>query len=181
MKHTRKKRILIGGVIVCILATLGIVFYRPFMAWVGPKSSSDSSQKITKTPQMIAVERIDKAQALIAKGDKQGAVAVYNSAIQATTDASQKQSLLLTKVGICNEAGFYDQAVEAALAADKIKSTATTLGYLARTYDAKGDKSNAITYYTKAIAAINTDSAQKHSSSALVSYQERLSSLQGKH
>jgi tetratricopeptide (TPR) repeat protein len=95
----------------------------------------------------------DKAKELASKDSKQ-ALEYYDEQISVTSDKDEKAELLLGKAEIAYTAGDFDGALQAAKDADAIKSTAGTLGMIAQSYEAKGDKASALEYYKKALAIL---------------------------
>lgn len=177
MSHTKRNVLIIAAIGVLLLGGAGAVFYTPIRNLFSHNQQSQTTSN-TPTAQQVYVNRIDQATALIAKGDTAGALALYDKAIQETSDKNERQSLLITKASLAMDAKQYDQALSTIAEADKLGSNATTLGYTARIYEAKGDKADALVYYQKAVTLLQSQTGQKRSSVALDAYQAKIKELQ---
>ena len=139
------KKTLLGAV---ALVIIGILVLGGWLLWPKPVQEDQKKSAVAT----VAVDDVfATAKGFSDKGDTQGGLAYYDEQIDDHKNSNEKQQLLLYKSEFALDANEYQQAINAAKEADSISSTANTTSTLARAYEAKGDKQNAITYYKKAI------------------------------
>lgn len=95
-------------------------------------------------------DQLNQLQSEALYGDTNKAIQGYDDALKATSDSDKERNLLLGKAMAADQAKQYDQALEAAQAADAIKSDYRSLATIALIYMDRGDNAKAADYYTKA-------------------------------
>jgi len=134
---------------------------------LGTNSSLVSEKKKTATEQ-------------VNKGDLNGALSSYDSAISSTSDNGLKSDLYTSKSVTYTYSKNYKSALDSAKSAVDNKSNETTLANLAWIYSLLNDKENAIKYYTEAINFIKPKlESEPELSISLNSYTNEVKRLKG--
>lgn len=117
-------------------------------------STHGGSSNISHQPDSdVAIDA--KVRALMAQHDVDGVLAYYDAqAALITADPARLQTIRMNQSLRAVDVKRYDAALIAAKQADAALSSSTTLGQIAQVYEAKGDKKNAIAFYTKARDAV---------------------------
>ena len=161
-RRHRSKRWIYGLALVIVLAAvIGTLWY---VYRSKPTYSTNSNSAATTND-----KQLNQLQDQSLYGDKNKALQAYDTAINAATDQTQKRNLLLDKAVAASRANQYSQGVEAAQAADAIKSDYRSLAILAMLYESEGDKAKAADYYTKAAndpSDFNVDKAEYRQAAA---------------
>lgn len=137
IKLTRKKIAAGGalGLLVIIAAGLGV--------WM-LVTANERQVRTALIPigdvQIFAAEYADS-------GDVDKALRLYNEQIEARTDNKEKLTLLLDKADFAVSNKRYDDAIDAGKQADKLGAGLSATLTLAKAYEAKGDKAQAVKYY----------------------------------
>ena len=101
----------------------------------------------------VITQTIERVQAEAAKytesDDTEGGLLYYDDQVAAVKSTMEKQILLVYKAYFALDAGNYDAAIDAAKQADALSSTPTTMTVLAKSYELKGDKEQALIYYKR--------------------------------
>jgi tetratricopeptide (TPR) repeat protein len=122
-------------------------------------------------------QTVNKAQALAASGNQKQAVAVYNSAIDASSDPQSKAFLLLNEATTYYNGGNYTEALSYALQSEGIDKNSNIEQFIAQVYVKEGNDSDAIKYYQNAITY--TNKSQTMAQANIESYQNIIKSLGG--
>lgn len=118
-----------------------------------PDATSGTTTEASRASSDVEVSV--KVNDLIASGDIDGMLKYYDTqAALIKGDPSRLQMLRMNQSLRAVDAKRYDAALTAAKQADEALSSAGTLGQIAQVYELKGDKKNAIAYYTKARDAV---------------------------
>ena len=142
----RYKKLLIVGVPALVLLLGGGFFL--FKNQITPDSNNKKSAVET------AISRYDEASQLAATKSVSESNKLYDDRVAKTSDNKEKVLLLLDKASIAYNAGDFDSSLQTAFDANKLQSSTGTLTMIAQSYEAKGDKANAVEYYKKALAAL---------------------------
>ena len=154
--HSRKKVIIV--LLVCTsVVILGVSSY---FLLANYKNKSNDPAGNTDTSRQNYIQTVsDEAKDLVIAEDVAGAIDVYENGIGTTDNISAKQALLVMEATVYANSGDNDSALVAALASEALNNSSDTEQYIATLYERKGDNTNAIIFYKKAIDNINkTDS-----------------------
>lgn len=122
--ESNKKVILTIGAIILVAIAVGVFVY-----------TMNNKQPVTKQPTTSLSEQDQKDQAAIkAKIDKE-------------TDKNKKVALMYDYGDYYINAGQYDNALDNALAIEKLEPTDASAGVIAHVYEVKQDYKNAAKYY----------------------------------
>lgn len=144
-----------------------------FTAWYVHQAKRPASPN-TEQAVTTASNQLNQLQNEALYGDKAKALQDYDAAISATSDQTQKRNLLLDKAMTASKAGQYSSAIDAAQAADAIKSDYRSLAIIAMSYESQGNKTKAAEYYLKAAndpSDFNVDKAEYRQDAARLSSQ----------
>ena len=160
-----KKRIIIVSVVIAgVLLAGGVAYFiytKQQSAMV--KDDTDKTSTAHLADDQIAFSQQDylklsaEVERLLAAGDRDKALRLLASRYEAETNADKKVKMILQESSILGENGLVDEALDAALKADKIKSTPSTLMQVAMVYSLKKDTNQQVEYIKKAIVAIDAD------------------------
>ena len=81
---------------------------------------------------------------------------VFDKAVESTSDDQLKGELSLSKAAIYSNEGKYDEALTIARLAEQYHKSDVVYYFIARVYEKKNDKPNAIINYQKAIENVDT-------------------------
>lgn len=142
LKLTYKKALL-GMVAIILLVAMGVTMW---LLW--PKPDTNSTPVVAFAPiEEVATTALNYSE----QQDIAGGLAYYDSQINGRKNEDEKYQLLLYKSSFALDAKKYDEAINAAKSADAIKNSPGAAVALARAYQGKGEKQQAITYYKKAL------------------------------
>lgn len=160
-----KKRIIIVSVVIAgVLLAGGVAYFiytKQQSAMV--KDDTDKTSTAHLADDQIAFSQQDylklsaEVERLLAAGDRDKALRLLASRYEAETNADKKVKMILQESSILGENGLVDEALDAALKADQIKSTPSTLMQVAMVYSLKKDTNQQVEYIKKAIVAIDAD------------------------
>ena len=160
-----KKRIIIVSVVIAgVLLAGGVAYFiytKQQSAMV--KDDTDKTSTAHLADDQIAFSQQDylklsaEVERLLAAGDRDKALRLLASRYEAETNADKKVKMILQESSILGENGLVDEALDAALKADQIKSTPSTLMQVAMVYILKKDTNQQVEYIKKAIVAIDAD------------------------
>lgn len=160
-----KKRIIIVSVVIAgVLLAGGVAYFiytKQQSAMV--KDDTDKTSTAHLADDQIAFSQQDylklsaEVERLLAAGDRDKALRLLVSRYEAETNADKKVKMILQESSILGENGLVDEALDAALKADQIKSTPSTLMQVAMVYSLKKDTNQQVEYIKKAIVAIDAD------------------------
>ena len=145
--------------LVIILAVIGtVVYFLVILPKQGTGTTSDTSKTATeiRNSKVLATTSEATKAAYSQGGSTEKAVAVYDKAIS-DADNSDKETqgaLYHDKAQLLLNATEKDAALEAALKAVELTPNAANYGILGRIYEVKGDKTNAIAAYEKALTYV---------------------------
>ena len=142
-----KKRIIIVSVVIAgVLLAGGVAYFiytKQQSAMV--KDDTDKTSTAHLADDQIAFSQQDylklsaEVERLLAAGDRDKALRLLASRYEAETNADKKVKMILQESSILGENGLVDEALDAALKADQIKSTPSTLMQVAMVYSLKKD------------------------------------------
>lgn len=142
-KLTQKKASL-GVVVIITIAALGVA------GWLLRENLTQKTSEDAVV--LLPVDSVlANAMNYTDDGDIKGGLAFYDSQIKSRKDVNERQQLLRYKSSFALKAGEYQQAIDAAKQAEVVKVTVGTTIALAKAYEDKGDKQQAVQYYRKAI------------------------------
>lgn len=145
IKLTTKQKKICLSIILLVVIIVGCLV--AFMKLTPDESKEDDTQS------PVVSETIERVQAEAAEytesGDTEGGLLYYDDQVAGAESSTEKQILLVYKAYFAFDAGNYDAAIDAAKQADAISSTPTTMTVLAKSYELKGDKEQALIYYKK--------------------------------
>ncbi|HUC96539.1 MAG TPA: hypothetical protein VMR16_02630 [Candidatus Saccharimonadales bacterium] len=172
----RKKWFVIFTVVVLILvagAVGGWVYVSYQKSQAADKLAAQQSERNT-----VISQTGGQAQTIVNNGGKASqAGAVYEKAINSTTDSTLKYNLLMDEATMYFNANDFSQALTIALQAESVDKDANVEQFIAQIYESMGDKTNAIKYYQSAILLVDT--SQPMGSSDVQYYQSKVESLGG--
>jgi tetratricopeptide (TPR) repeat protein len=161
-----KTLVAIGTAIVVLITVGGLIFTNQ-----QNKLKTAKTDEYVKYPEAVAH---DKATELAAKSEGE-ALKYYDDEIASASSSAAKVELLLGKASVAYNSGDFDGALKAAKDADAVKSSTGTLRMIAESYEAKGDKANALEFYKKALAALPKSDITNRESVSLKSKIDELS------
>lgn len=170
-KHSSKKKWVTLGIIAAIIVVSAV------FGWyiIYGQKTTTAPEIITRTTDEIQ-QIINNAETQLNSGDTSGAKSTYEKAIEQTSDAAQKSSLLMSSASLYYEEGNYDQALVLAKQAESYKLDENVASMTAEIYKMKGDKQNAIIYYQKSISLIDKTNSIDDST---LYYQNEIDALNG--
>ena len=160
-----KKRIIIVSVVIAGVLLAGGVAYFIYTKQQSAMVENDTDKKSTahladdqiEFSQQDYLQLSAEVERLLAAGDREKALRLLSSRYEAETNADKKVKMILQESSILGENGLVDEALDAALKADQIKSTPSTLMQVAMVYSLKKDTNQQVEYIKKAIVAIDAD------------------------
>jgi hypothetical protein len=153
--HLGKKTIGITLVVIILFASAAFGYFL-WYKHVNTQTSSSSQQPTDavaqKQAQVVAKVQAtdDQASKAAIAGDTKAGLQTYDTAIAQSSDDQESRQLYLTKAAFALNNSSFDEALSAALAADKIQSTDTSLSAAAKAYNGKHDVTTTALYYNKA-------------------------------
>lgn len=117
------------------------------------------------------------ADQAIGQGDFDEGVRIYDQAIENTQDNTERAQLLADKATAYFNNEEYDQALETALEADQVDSTAMINYLIAQIYEVKNDNAQAAEYYSRAAERIDPSNPMAEQDKAY--YEARAAELRG--
>lgn len=85
---------------------------------------------------------------------------LVDESVKSTNDNYQKTLLLITSASLYYDSADYDKSIQIALRAYDIEPNDNVCGFIARAYETKGDKNQAIKYYNYAIDYLTKNNPQ---------------------
>ena len=160
-----KKRIIIVSVVIAGVLLAGGVAYFIYTKQQSAMVKDDTDKTSTahladdqiEFSQQDYLQLSAEVERLLAAGDREKALRLLSSRYEAETNADKKVKMILQESSILGENGLVDEALDAALKADQIKSTPSTLMQVAMVYSLKKDTNQQVEYIKKAIVAIDAD------------------------
>ena len=132
-----KKIVVVAVTTVLIIVILALVVMKMMLTNLGEN---------VDTP--VSVDEVrSRASEYAENGDIDKAMAVYDQQIKQEDNSEHKTKLLVDKAHFAASHGKYDEAVAAGSQAIEIGSDLSAALALAKAYEAKGDKEQAIKYY----------------------------------
>jgi len=165
-RFTKPKIVIMAIIAVVVLAVAALLIFKPGL-------NPLSRQQAEEPKDAMAI--YDEATKLVAEKGVGEANRYYDEQVAKESDKNEKVSLLLDKASVAYNAGDFEAALKAAFDADAIRSTSGTLGMIAQSYEGKGDKTKALEYYKKALAALQKSEITNRQESSLKSKIEELS------
>lgn len=157
-----------------VLATIIIFAGGIFGGWFYISNQKPSSSQATKLDEEIN-KTLYNTQTLINNGKIADAKSAYDDAISKAETPEQKSMILLSESTMYFNDGKYDEALALAEEAESIIENYSATDAIARIYEIKGDKQNAIKYYQKTINLV--DKSQPMSSDDIQYYNFKIKAL----
>lgn len=171
----KKQWLIVAVVLVLLLAAGGVT------AWLlRPKQAKEQAATVPTVTHEQANKlnsTIDDAQQLANNGKLSEAASAYDKAAASAQSPYEKSILLMSKATLSFNDGKYDDALTIAKQAEAANENETVDSFLAQIYVKKGDKTQAIAYYKKAIALI--DKSRPMAGSDIQYYQSQIDALGG--
>lgn len=135
----------------------------------------DEAEDLTREEQLANV--VADADQAIGEGDIDAGVSQIDGEINRVDDSSEKAALMATKAEIYFNSERYDEALEAALEAERTDSTSSINFLIAQIYEVKNDNAKAAEYYRA--AAEKVDNSNPMSEQDRQYYESRANELGG--
>lgn len=169
LPKTKKIRYLVLLAIVLLIAvSLVIIFW--YSETVLKKTQKPTNLKLTVSQTTL------KAISTELNSGYEEAVKVYDEQINLTSNDTEKQTLMMSKSALYYDQKNYAKALEIALQADNLVSDQNSNQFIAKIYQALGEKQKAIDYYKKAITLITPENPL--ASFDRETYQNKINELQ---
>jgi phosphate/sulfate permease len=160
-----KKRVIIASAVIAGVLLAGGVAYFIYTKQQSAMVENDTDKKSTahladdqiEFSQQDYLKLSAEVERLLAAGDREKALRLLSSRYEAETNVDKKVKMISQESAILGENGLVDEALDAALKADQIKSTPSTLMQVAMAYSLKKDTNQQVEYIKKAIVAIDAD------------------------
>lgn len=168
---SKKVKLIVLGIALIVVAGLGIFLYQ--------RHVSNSNKAETEKAKYTRL--VEDTQSLVSGGKYDKAETLWLSYLKTDHDKVYKRGAYVQLATTYSNAQKYDQAISYYKKAEAIDG-ATKLDVatgLAYTYESKGDKSDAITYFNKAIS-LTEQSDDPLKSADIQGYKYEISQLEGK-
>lgn len=119
------------------------------------KATTEQRSDSAVLPASPAEKKADTAEQAAINGDVEEGVKTLESALKATSDASERYIYYTNIATILFNAGEYDKALAPAKSAYDIKKSSDAAAFVAQIAQEKGNNAEAIDYYRKAVAVID--------------------------
>jgi tetratricopeptide (TPR) repeat protein len=165
-KRHHKKTIIVIVIIVVLLVGAAVAYFllTTHNKSVSPPPNKNTTQKQIDARSTISQQASQKASEQVAQGDSKAAVQTLGDAADKVSDKSEKSSLYSQQSAILAQSGQTNDAIAAgkqAIATDPSNwKPYANLGY---TYQALGDKPNAINYLQQALDILKKQSNTSNS------------------
>lgn len=170
----RQKLIIFAGIIVIVAgASAGLAFFLSQQK-APDEQSSDTSVVQPASP---AEKKSKEAEKIALNGDVPSGVKALEEAIKGTSDMNEKYIYYSNLATILLNDGKYDEALSAAKSAYELKKSSDSAALVGQVAREKGNKTEALDYYKKAIAAI--DPADPFSDEDKKYYEEMIAEIEG--
>lgn len=145
----RNKVIAVVVAVVAVVAVIGVIAVLAIMQ----TREQDAGEDFTREEELASVAA-DADQA-IGQGNFDEGIRAYDNAIDATEDNAERAQLMADKATAYFNNEQYDEALEAALEADRTDSTSAINYLIAQIYEIKQDNTKAAEYYRLAAEKID--------------------------
>ena len=168
---SKKVKLIVLGIVLVVVAGLGIFLYQRHV-------SNNSKAEVEKTKY---AQIVSDTQNLVSAGKYDQAETIWLNYLKSSHDKTYVRGAYVQLATTYSNAQKYDQAVsyyKKAQAIDKTDKLDVVVG-LAYTYEAQGNKTDAITYFNKAIT-LTEKSDDPLKNADIQGYKYEISQLEGK-
>lgn len=171
-KAVRRNKII--AVIVAVIAVVAVIGVIAYLAVIKTREQ-DAGEDFTREKELASVAA-DADQA-IGQGNFDEGIRTYDDAINATEDNAERAQLMADKATAYFNNEQYDEALAAALEADRVDSTSSINYLIAQIYEIKQDNAKAAEYYRHAAEKIDMSNPMAEQDKAF--YEARATELGG--
>jgi tetratricopeptide (TPR) repeat protein len=127
--------------------------------WLQNKDKSSSQPDLSTANARALPEAVSEAQKQAVNGKPEDAVRTIQDALSKPNVSNDEKQMLYVEQGVAyGNSGQHQKALESYIEADKIKSDSNTSHLIAESYEALGNKAEAIKYYKKTLTQLDKSS-----------------------
>lgn len=160
-----------------LILTIGAVV--SYLILTGGEEPAPKRQVLTDLADQkpdLATGVFTQAEALVEQQKYDEAMQLFDTSIAQTKDVAQKALLFQFKASMAFNNAKYQQAIDAAIASEKITASTAVSEILAGSYEALGNRVQAIEYYRKAIEQMPTVRGENEAAQILL-YETKIREL----